>query len=153
MTARKEGAHDCLDPLGARRGPEGERTGDAFACVGPATDEAALQERLAQADKLIFLGTLVAGVAHEINNPNNYIMVNAPILTEVWRSVAPILEAYGREMGDFSVAGIPFGEIKADIPGLIAGIEDGAHDSKRPGVPPGQEQGGFHRNLLRPREP
>lgn len=109
----------------------GKNTGEAIIRIYDITDEMRLKEEMTQADKLISLGTLVAGVAHEINNPNNYIMLNAPILQEVWKSIRPILDDYRQSNGDFSVAGLPYSEMKRDVPGLISGIEDGARRIKR----------------------
>jgi len=42
------------------------------------------QQQLQQAQKMETLGTLVAGVAHEINNPINLIMYNIPLLQKIW---------------------------------------------------------------------
>ncbi len=44
------------------------------------TERRALQARLAQADRLASVGTLAAGIAHEINNPLAYVMLNLDIL-------------------------------------------------------------------------
>lgn len=46
------------------------------------TERSELRARLAQAEKMASIGTLAAGVAHEVNNPLNYVKVNAITLAE-----------------------------------------------------------------------
>ena len=84
-------------------------------------------EQLMQADKMIALGTLVSGVAHEINNPNNFVMLNLPLVEKVWFNILPILQVYYEENGDFSVGDrLKFSKIKESMPLLLGGINDGA---------------------------
>jgi signal transduction histidine kinase len=49
------------------------------------------QQQLHQAQKMETLGTLVAGVAHEINNPINLIMYNLPLIEKIWSDLLPVL--------------------------------------------------------------
>ena len=84
------------------------------------------RRQLVQADKMISLGVLTAGVAHEINNPNNFIMLNAPLLGEAWASARPILDEYAAENGDFNMAGLPWSDIRDHLPALCAGISEGS---------------------------
>jgi len=84
------------------------------------------RRQLIEADKMVSLGILVAGMAHEINNPNNFITMNAPILHRAWEDFLPILEEHYQEHGDFPVAGIPFSEMREHIPELFSGILDGS---------------------------
>lgn len=84
------------------------------------------QQQLIQADKMVSLGALVAGMAHEINNPNSFLTLNLPMLAEVWEDVTPILEAYYHENGDFLAGGLEYSELRDYIPGLLARMQEGA---------------------------
>lgn len=85
-------------------------------------------------DQHIFAGVpppdiLVSCVAHEINNPTNYILHNAQLVAQIWEDAVPILEEYYREHGEFSLGGLelPFDEVRVIMPRLIAGIADGSN--------------------------
>ncbi len=84
------------------------------------------QQQLIQLDKLASLGVLVAGVAHEINNPNQTIMSNVNRIIEAWESILPILEEYYEENGDFLVGGLNYSRMRKQLPVYQRGISEGA---------------------------
>ncbi len=84
------------------------------------------QAKLIHTNKMTSLGMLVSGIAHEINNPNNYISVNASLLTEAWQDAAAILKRYHDENGEFSLGGLPFSEMLDLTPRLFIGITEGS---------------------------
>ena len=82
------------------------------------------QAQLIHANRMASLGTIVSGVAHEVNNPNNLIMFNAPMILSAWDDAKPVLEAHFRENGDFPLGGLPYSEMREVVPRLAAGISD-----------------------------
>ncbi len=129
---RKDGQRRYFEgSINLMRNARGQPIG--FRCFGRDTTERKLaeekdrlhQEQLYQAGKMIALGTLVSGVAHEINNPNNFIMLNTPLLEEAWKGIRPILDEYYEENGDFIIGGLSYSEMRSRIPTLFSGIVDG----------------------------
>lgn len=84
------------------------------------------QAQLIHANKMGALGMLVSSVAHEIGNPNNFIMHNIQILTDVWKDVLPILRDYYIEHGDYYLGGVPLSEFEEVIPRMVFGIHEGS---------------------------
>jgi len=84
------------------------------------------QQQLQHADKMISLGLLVSGVAHEINNPNSIALLNLPVLARAWESVKPILDEFYQENGDFTVAGIEYTLMRQQLPRVCAELEESA---------------------------
>ena len=130
---RKDGQRRYFEgSINLMRNARGQPIG--FRCFGRDTTERKQaeekdrlhQEQLYQAGKMVALGTLVSGVAHEINNPNNFIMLNTPLLEEAWKGIRPILDEYYEENGDFIIGGLSYSEIRSRIPTLFEGIVDGA---------------------------
>jgi len=86
--------------------------------------------QMAQADKMITLGTLVSGVAHEINNPINFITLNLPLLRDLWQGAKPILELELERNGDFQVGRFQYSVLRQRIDKMFEGIEDGTNRIK-----------------------
>lgn len=96
-----------------------------------AEDQARMhREQLYQADKLATLGTLVSGVAHEINNPVTFVMLNAPILKQAWQAVLPILDEHQKNHGDFRVGRMDYSRLRERLPLLVGNIIEGAERVK-----------------------
>ncbi len=81
-----------------------------------------LKEQLIQANKLVTLGTLVAGLAHEVNNPNNSILLSAGALEEIWKGIRSVLNDYAGTNGDFKIGSYAYNELDEELPLLITRI-------------------------------
>jgi two-component system, NtrC family, sensor kinase len=69
----------------------------------------ALQQRLVLSGRMVAVGQLAAGVAHEVNNPTSYVRSNLLLLREYWQKPAEeraSIYADGGELIDESLEGI-----------------------------------------------
>jgi signal transduction histidine kinase/ActR/RegA family two-component response regulator len=80
------------------------------------------QEQLYQAQKMKSLGTLVAGVAHEINNPINSINLNALLLQKIWQDLMPILKEHATKEPLKKYGGLTYDFIKENLGQLLEDI-------------------------------
>ncbi|MCU0288924.1 MAG: ATP-binding protein [Acidobacteria bacterium] len=88
-------------------------------------------DQLLQADKMISLGILASGMAHEINNPNNSIMLNASILQKAWHSIIPILNEFYRDKENLLIGGMKYEKMKEKMPQLFSGILESSKKIQR----------------------
>jgi C4-dicarboxylate-specific signal transduction histidine kinase len=80
---------------------------DTTESVHAAEREKAQREQLIHADRMASLGVLLAGMAHEINNPNNLAMFNADLLAGILSEAEPILDATTPRHPDFAFPASP----------------------------------------------
>lgn len=112
--------------------------GDSFICfIRDQTERLRLemearanQARLIQANKMTSIGTLASGVAHEINNPNNFIMFNSGLVADTWKDASALLDERARERGEFIIGGMPYAEVRELMPELLMGITEGSRRIK-----------------------
>jgi signal transduction histidine kinase len=86
-----------------------------------------IQQQLQQAQKMEALGTLVAGVAHEINNPINLMLYNLPLLRKTWADFLPVLMARRTHEPERKFGGFSYDFLKDHLPQLIADMEMAAN--------------------------
>jgi signal transduction histidine kinase/ActR/RegA family two-component response regulator len=85
------------------------------------------QQQLHQAQKMETLGTLVAGVAHEINNPINLIMYNLPLLQKIWSDFLPIMLERQQSEPERKFGGFDYDFLADNLLQLVADMEMAAN--------------------------
>jgi two-component system, NtrC family, sensor kinase len=95
------------------------------------------QDQLIQAEKMVSLGQLTAGIAHEINNPINFVSANISPLKEDLADILRVAEKYEKIIKEKSMDK-EFLEVRelrdetqydmtvTEVNKLLAGIEEGA---------------------------
>ncbi len=109
-----------------------EAINDLLDALRTAQDTSRQQERqMAQSEKLVALGTLVSGVAHEINTPTNYINLNAEMLERHLTHLLPLLDERAEEDGDFSVGKQTYKALRPKLVEMASGIHSGGRAIQR----------------------
>lgn len=85
------------------------------------------QEKLYQAQKMDTLGTLVAGMAHEINNPINLIMYNISLFQKVWHDCLPVLNQYGGKEPGRKYGGLTYDFLEENSDRLLSDMDMAAN--------------------------
>ncbi|MBE2889232.1 histidine kinase [Geobacter anodireducens] len=95
------------------------------------SDKVRLLEETVRTSRLASLGELAAGVAHEINNPNAVILLNVDLVKKVCREAIPLLLDRVDRQSELAIGGIPWSEMREELPLLLTEMEEGAGRIKR----------------------
>jgi len=97
-----------------------------------AMEQSSLREKqLLQADKMTSLGILVAGVAHEINNPVTSLMLNAPNLKKAWQAFTPILDEHFSKQQNVQICNMSYEDLSNRIALMLTAIGDNSARIKK----------------------
>lgn len=94
--------------------------------ISDVTETRLMEQQQIQNEKLTSLGLLIGGMAHEINNPNNFIYFNTPILRSYLQFLLPIADTYAKNDPQLSVFGQPYPVFRKDCLQLLDNIEHGS---------------------------
>jgi len=100
--------------------------GMAIIRITDRTRQRLMERELIQSEKLASLGLLISGIVHEINNPNNFISFNMPILRDYIRDVLPVLDEHAARTPGYEVQGMPYADFREDVLKLLDNIEHGS---------------------------
>ena len=95
------------------------------------TEQMRAESDLLQASKMAAIGELAAGIAHEINNPNMFMMTNSQVISEVWEDASRILKRHADEHADCLIAGLSLSEAFKSVPALLQGLVEGSFRIQR----------------------
>lgn len=99
---------------------------EAIIRINDITEEKLIHDKLIQSEKLASLGLLISGIAHEINNPNNFITFNLPILRDYANELIPIIDDYANRHPGYELFSMPYPEFRRDFFKLLENVEHGA---------------------------
>lgn len=82
------------------------------------------RDELLRADKMISLGILVSGIAHEINNPNHSIGLNVALVRDAWRDATALLDELAAAREGVELGRMPWSEARGEVASMLDDIEN-----------------------------
>lgn len=92
----------------------------------------AVQSQLIHQEKMASLGRLVAGIAHELNNPINFVHGNLPYLKEYFQDLKKLIATFDalpdehKQLVDKEKAKLKYDFVVTDLDNILADLDEGA---------------------------
>jgi PAS domain S-box-containing protein len=79
-----------------------------------------------QIDQMTVLTTLISGIAHEINNPNNIISLSTDLVRDIWGEVYEYIESNTMDSSEIFIHGQDIASLSQNIRNLLDNIISGS---------------------------
>ena len=100
------------------------RSGQLLLDLRDISDQKKAAQKMAHRDRMATLGDLSVGVAHEINNPNAFVRVNAGNIRKILEHLAPVFEEVIKKDSELKVGTLPFEKIPQQLNKAVKSILD-----------------------------
>jgi PAS domain S-box-containing protein len=94
--------------------------------IADTTEKKLAENQLIQRQKMEALGILISGIAHEINNPNNFISFNMPILRDYLSALLSLTDATAQAHPELFFFGMTYPEFREDVFRLLENVRNGS---------------------------
>jgi signal transduction histidine kinase len=132
ITAFQQMFQQISNQISARKQSESATSQTAAQLQHTLQELQSTQTQLVQGEKMSSLGQLVAGVAHEINNPMNFIHGNLEYVGQVTRDLLGVIQQYQTDYPQMTPAiqrqieAVDLAFVQEDLPKLLQSMQDGA---------------------------
>ena len=94
--------------------------------ISDITEQRLLEKQLIHNEKMAALGLLISSITHEINNPNNFISLNIPVLKNYITEMLPIFDIYYKDHPALEICNMSYTDFREDIFKLLENVEHGS---------------------------